>query len=266
MKNDTKRAVIVAVAVLAVFGATYMSIAAYSGTLSPFYTVESGSMRHSDRSKIGIIDTGDMVIVRDPSKTDIITYVEGHETGYQKFGDYGDVIIYDRPGRTPVIHRVILYLESNDDKAENGNITWSIPSLENYKGTWYIDGTPGNPDDANALEGTLSFENFGYAGRSFELRLYNLNPGSGYITMGDANDRPDQESNISQNTLVSRDRILAVAAHEMPWLGCIKLLLTGKNINEIPSNSLPSLITVFVLIFITFIVVNLVLERTKNKQ
>jgi len=236
---ETRNTIIAVAAVAIIFGTAYAGIITYAGSSSPFYTVESGSMSHTNgsRSQIGIIDAGDMVLTRDPSRTNIVTYVEGHEIGHKRFGDYGDVIIYDRPGSIPVIHRAVLYAE------DNGDGTWSIPSLGNYTGLWYIDGLPGDPDEAGALSGILRFECFGFDGRSFDVQLDKLNPGSGYITMGDANWGPDQESvTISPNTLISPDHVIAIAAHEIPWLGAVKMYLTGNNTGKIPSNTLPSLV------------------------
>ena len=47
---------------------------------------------HSSDSRIGIIDTGDMLLVKDPDSKDITTYVEGSKSGYRSFGEYGDDI------------------------------------------------------------------------------------------------------------------------------------------------------------------------------
>jgi signal peptidase len=216
-------------------------------------------MRHSDRSQIGIIDAGDMVIARDPSKSGIITYMEGHETGYGKFGDYGDVIIYSRPGGVPVIHRAIFYAEYNGDG------TWNIPSLADYSGTWYMNGALGSPTSAGSLSGTLMFDDFGYNGRTFDIRLDELRPVSGYLTMGDANGLPDQESSISLRTLIEYDNVIAVAAHEVPWLGAIKMYITGNNIGEIPPNTLPSLVITLILMFSFVLAIGILYERRRKR-
>ena len=262
MNSETKRTVIAVAAAVVIVAVAYGGIIAYSGTSSPFYTVESGSMSHTngDRSQIGIIDTGDMVLARDPSKMSVTTYVEGHGSGYMRFGDYGDVIIYGRPSGTPVIHRTILYVESNGDG------TWNIPSLVDYTGIWTINDDPGDPDDAGALAGRLGFKYFGFSGEgSFTVNLDTLTPGSGYITKGDANDGADQSTMTSMNKLIGADSIIAIAAHEIPWLGAIKLYVTGNNTGAIPSNTLPSLIASFVLIFLSMITVGLVYERFEKK-
>ena len=49
-------------------------------------------------SHLGIIDTGDLVIVKEAEKSDIVTYLAGKKTGYKMYGDYGDVIVYYKNG------------------------------------------------------------------------------------------------------------------------------------------------------------------------
>ena len=257
MEKDTRNTIIAVVAAAALFVTAYAGLLLYSGTNAPFYTVESRSMSHSERSEIGIIDTGDMVIVRDPSKMNIVTYVEGHQTGYKKFGDHGDVILYKNPDGRTIIHRAVLYIELNDD-----GITWNIPSLKGYGGEWYYNDIPGGEvDDATfgEMSGKLRFEDFGWAGKKFTADLDKLTSvPKGYITMGDGRTNPDIDQNyssISMNRIVSEDRIIAVAAHEVPWLGCIKLYLTGNNTDQIPSNSVISLVAVFVLMIASILIV-----------
>jgi len=264
VEKETRNLVIMAVAVLAVFGAAYACIAVYAGTSSPFYTVESGSMMHSNNSKVGIIDTGDMVIVKNPDNAEIVTYVEGSKTGYARFGDYGDVILYSRAGQTAVIHRAILYV------GHNSNGTWDISSLAGYGGEWYINGTDGgtlSADDLKEVNGVLSFRNFGYrALPEITVNLDGLTPKvSGYITMGDNNRDPDQSNGIS-GAAVSPDRITGVAGKEVPWLGCIKLLFTGTNTDNIPGNSLMLLAASFILIIASVLAVGLFFEKRAEKK
>ena len=259
MKRETRNTVVIVAAVLAVFGAAYIGLIMYSGTSSPFYTVESGSMMHSDDSKIGIIDTGDMVVVRDPSKANIVTYVEGHGTGYRMFGDHGDVILYDRGGGTPIIHRAILWAEYDGSK-------WDISSLAGYGGDWSLDGTPGSSfvaDDLREVNGELKFNDFGYNKRTVVIALDGLlppssGPAKGYITKGDNN-------TIVDRYLVTEDRVIAVAASEIPWLGCIKLLITGTDNGNIPTNSLIWLITVPILIVTSVIALGYLFRMVRKK-
>ena len=262
MNSETKKTVIAVAVAVVIIAVAYGGLLAYAGTSSPFYTVESGSMSHTngDRSQIGIIDTGDMVIARDPSKMSITTYIDGHGSGYKKFGDYGDVIIYGRSNAAPVIHRAVLYVESNGDG------TWNAPSLIGYTGTWSINGNPGTPADAAALSGVLGFEGFGFNNRSFTVDLNALTSGNGYITMGDANGDADQSTMISSNKLITADNVIAIAAHEIPWLGAVKLYATGNNTGAIPSNTLPLLIGSIALIFLSIFVIGFVYERVVKKK
>ena len=106
--------------VLLVFLLTF----AYSGNWPPMVVIESGSMEHTDNplydepgfTHIGTIDTGDLVVVKEAGKSEIVTYLQGKKTDYKKYGDYGDVIVYYKNGIreldgtpvTPVIHRLSL--------------------------------------------------------------------------------------------------------------------------------------------------------------
>ena len=81
-----------------------------TGTWPFMVAVQSGSMEpHMHR--------GDVVFLVSPSKTKIITWVEGKKMGYKSFGDYGDVIVYYPNGdksRTPIIHRVIAWVNAGE--------------------------------------------------------------------------------------------------------------------------------------------------------
>ncbi|MDR2865884.1 MAG: S26 family signal peptidase [Methanomassiliicoccaceae archaeon] len=247
--KDTRNIVIGCAAVAALFIAGFAGMLLYSGMSPPFYTVESGSMRHSDDSKVGILDAGDMVIVRHPSKSNIATYMESSATGYVNFGDLGDVIIYERPGKAPIIHRAIVHLEYQGDRKDH---KWYARGLDDYKGEWYCTSI-GNQPENGKLSGLLTFKEFGFMKETIVIDLGALFSGQvygegGYVTMGDRNSpNTDQGSGITDG-LVTNDMIIAVAAHEVPWLGCIKLLITSTNTDRIPGNSIILLIASIVLI------------------
>ena len=133
--NKADRNLLISIGIIAViFIGGYASLVAYTGFSTPFSIVMSQSMQHDPhQSEIGSIDTGDIVIVMDPSKADIQSYIDGTKSGYTSFGDYGSVIIYNRgDNQNPVIHRAIIWLEYNPV-----NDTWSAPSLNGYDGSWY---------------------------------------------------------------------------------------------------------------------------------
>jgi signal peptidase len=248
--------IIVVIVAAAVIVVGFFGIYWASGVNPPQTVVESESMQHGPESKIGIIDTGDMVILRSLDKTKIVTYVEGYVSGVRTFGDYGNVIIYDRGNNNnPVIHRAILWIDYNGDK------TWSAPSLKDYPSDlWSC--TSGT--DYNRLSGTLTLKSMGYSNSiSATLKFDELEkyPNSGFLTMGDNNSGFDQPAHIEGVTgLIPYEKIKSVAWIEVPWVGAFKMLMNGKGdkINEEAPNTIPSLTAailtvVFLLVGISFL-------------
>ena len=195
---------------------------AYSGNWPPMVVIESGSMEHEDNplypeprySHIGVIDTGDLVIVKQAEKKDIVTYLEGKKLDYKKYGDYGDVIVYYKNGIetyngqpvTPVIHRAMAWV----DVLENG--TYYIPEINIYFEGKIILSEIGLPDSQHSLSNLES---------------------SGYITKGDSypgNKFPDQfgHYDITGKKVqpVDPDWVVGMARGELPWFGLIKLRVT----------------------------------------
>lgn len=272
MNKDLRDVLIIISVVVIILVAAIGALFTYSGMGSPLTIVESKSMQHSDtNSQLGIIDTGDMIVMVDPSKTSITTYVEGSQNGYQKFGDYGDVIIYNRnDGRNPVIHRAIIWLDYND------NGTWSAPSLKNFpKERWDV--TNG---DYNSMSGTLTINGLGWRHLSASINLNNLQHHSGYLTNGDNNHYNDITTYFDQSTSIAdsvgpieKNNIKAVAGLELPWLGCIKLYLSNINVDMIPVNSIPCFFVMIVDILMFFVVLSIILnciyismEEKRNKK
>ena len=195
---------------------------AYSGNWPPMVVIESGSMEHDDNplypeprySHLGIIDTGDLVIVKQAEKKDIVTYLGGKKTDYKKYGDYGDVIVYYKNGIetyngqpvTPVIHRAMAWVEVVDK--ENG--TYYIPEIDTY------------------FYGKIELAEIGLGGGASIKNLQN----SGYITKGDStgNPHPDQLTHYDITGAsvqpVDPDWIVGMAKGELPWFGLIKLRVT----------------------------------------
>ncbi len=236
------------IAIIVVGG--YAGLAAYTGFSLPFSTVVSQSMQHdNDQSSIGTIDTGDIVIVMDPSKTEIQSYVVAVDTVYESFCTYGSVIIYDRGStKNPVIHRAIVWLDY-----DSGTGKWSSEELANSSVEWYCvytdNGETVTGTDPYDIRGTLYLVNI--YGKNPYVNLDSIQKTSGYLTMGDnpvTNTNFDQSSGIV-NYLVSESRINSVAIAELPWLGVLKLLFSGNdNLSYVP-NSLPSLLMAIVLLF-----------------
>lgn len=239
MDREWKQVLIVVgvVAILVLGG--YVGIKAYSGMDNSLTVVVSGSMEHSDKSTIGIIDTGDMVIMKNKDKG-ITTYVEGYNNGHSTFGEYGDVIIYNRPTGNPVIHRAIVWLDYNSDG------TYAAPSLEDKdKGSltrgelekgklWWTD--TGNKNSFNKL--ILRLPDGGTSDyKEFLLNCENCGKHSGYLTKGDSkgNWNYDCQGGITSG-LVTKDQVKAVAGLEIPWLGTIKLFF-NNNTGDVQSNT-----------------------------
>jgi signal peptidase len=77
------------------------------GTWTPMRAIESGSMEPHMR-------IGDIVFIEDIS---IVTQEEGAISGYDTFGDFGNVILYRKYGRTdetPIIHRAMYYVDAGE--------------------------------------------------------------------------------------------------------------------------------------------------------
>ena len=248
-ENLTTAIALLIVLILLVSGIVLVKNA--SGVSPPFTVIESNSMQHSDdKSQIGVIDTGDMIMVKSLVKSNVVTYVEGHQSGHQEFGDYGSVIIYKRAVGNPVIHRAILWIEYDSG-------IWKAPSLENFKDS------NGNPlwecasGDFNNLSGVLFLTlNNGYRNITVPVNIDDLQTHSGYVTMGDNNATVDQSaSNISFNNLVNPERIKSVAWKEIPWLGSLKLLFNGHTtyLNNYATNSVPCLAAFFITIILSVI-------------
>ena len=219
----------------------------YTGNWPPMVVIESGAMEHDDNplypepgfTHIGAIDTGDLVLVKSAERDDIVTYLEGKQTGYKRYDDYGDVIIYYKNGvlggcdmdmtsrfdfdisitteaecnrqdgewvvATPVIHRAMAWVEVRDD------------------GSYYL------PEiDMEFSNGRLVLAEIGLPpGAPLTGLEY-----SGYITKGDStsNRHPDQLTHRDLHGQgvqpVQPGDIVGMARGELPWFGLIKLRLT----------------------------------------
>jgi signal peptidase len=80
------------------------------GLWTPMVAVESGSM-------IPNIKIGDIILIESPDRSTVITFMDGKQSGYTSFDEYGDVILYRPFGRdevTPIIHRAMYYVEEGE--------------------------------------------------------------------------------------------------------------------------------------------------------
>ena len=88
------------------------------GTWAPMRAIESGSMEPHMKK-------GDIVFIQDMSRTKVTTYEEGAIRDYRTFGDYGNVILYQKYGRTdvtPIIHRAMYHVEAGEPMWKGGPI------------------------------------------------------------------------------------------------------------------------------------------------
>lgn len=223
---------------LVILGIILGSLYVFSGRWPPMVVIETGSMMHSEDSQIGAIDPGDIVIVQERDKEDITTYVEGRATGYRKYGQYGDVIIFEPDGdkqETPIIHRAVLYLEYDEEQD-----LFNIPALGylDYGEDWSIQGN----DNADVEEGEglsryldIYIYDYGHEDKTIIISLEEFE-NSGFITKGDNNLNIDQAQGNNIKDPVKEEWMLGRARGELPWFGIIKLLYLGRT-GDVPSNS-----------------------------
>lgn len=156
-----------------------------SGVWPPFVSVISGSMEPN-------INQGDMILIEGEQRFNDSVDVHGVRTSASSdkinFGRDGDVIVYKPNGRdtVPVIHRAVVYVKAGEN--------WT--------------------DDVDSNK--LPTQNC--------TRLRNCPaPNSGFITLGDNNDRYDQAGNISRP--VKQEWIIGRAKYRIPYVGWLRILV-----------------------------------------
>jgi signal peptidase len=230
---------------------------AYTQNWPPMYVVESESMQHGTVDQLGLINTGDLVLAQKIDPTQIVPYMTGLRTGYQTYGEFGDVVLYHPNGDagTPIIHRAILYVYANPDG------TYSVPGLNGLPcgsatGADFRS-SGGNGCATAGIGGTLTLLHVGWRSVTVNVGLDSLGSASGFLTMGDNNFDP---ANPNQGTpdepgltsLVQQAWIVGAARGMLPWFGAVKLLLEG-NANEVPSQSWQFLgLTIVLVVLIAF--------------
>ncbi|NIP34744.1 MAG: hypothetical protein GWN18_07325 [Thermoplasmata archaeon] len=251
--------IVVALVVVAiVLGSLYV----YGGRWPPMVVVESESMQHDDElSYIGVIDTGDLTLVRTLENAGSPhTWVEGRDSDYERYSEFGDVIIYHKNGQTqttPIIHRAVVRIEYDP-----GSGGFDVPTLdiEDETESFIV------PDFHSYHNGRLEIielvvdvkvilNNFKAAG---------LEPHGGIITKGDHNREVDQYSlpawsgpgpappGLSRLVEPVREEwIVGVARGEIPWFGLIKLWARGQTeVHPAPVNSGPNLMVSVALLLV----------------
>lgn len=237
------------VACLAVLSALLLA----GGMLSPPMVIESRSMQHHDEtSALGILDTGDMVVIGHGS-TDVSSYLASIPTGHRSFGELGDVIVFQAPDAPmPIIHRAIVKVEYNQtgggfDIPELANIPLDRWEVFDRGHEWWN------------LDGALTIYGVGYAEVDVHIDLGSIlldmgdDPHGGYLTMGDNNWYSGQDGRtgaVDQNSLsdvpepIKEEWILGKAVAEIPWIGLLKLAVSNNLPHYTPMNSVASLLGV----------------------
>ena len=212
----------------------------YTQNWPPLVVVESGSMQHGTQDIPGLINAGDIVLPqRVPVPSGVTTYVQGEQTGYTSYGEYGNVILYYPNGNTaatPVVHRALLWLNYLPSQG-----TFAAPSLAGLTcgpGGQYVleEGPLGSscvsPNDPNAaITGSIELLRVGWESVNVTIDLGNLaqeSPWSGYITLGDNNGATyDQSGGCIISCIVQAPWVWGVARGMIPWFGALKLLVEG---------------------------------------
>ena len=252
---------------------------AHTGSMPPLVVVESNSMQHDSDGEIGTIDAGDLILVHSPDDNRIITFAEATDPesdyyGYESLGMEGDVIIYERNGEsdsTPIIHRALFKISIGESaRAENqedceGGVFWNGLCIT----SWSVPGS----DQVNVKEINLVFDgvNTGkyacggvaaqHGSEWFSVENYSpMNPG--YITLGDNNDCNDDQgvfefaqglSSIHSGMIrpVQEDWVIGISGAEIPWLGTVKLMVSGGDSPGV--SQVPGLSFVFLIAFVGII-------------
>ncbi len=258
------REIILAVGMIAII---VLALWAHTGSMPPLVVVESSSMIHDESGEVGSIDAGDLILVHDREWSEVITFAEATDTnnpnfGHKSHGMAGDVIIYERNGEdgTPIIHRAILRVIPNrtavvvDNGCTEGVhdpaigmciLSWDVPGTEVRD----VENISISFDGINAGRYECGLKSHG----EMILNVVNWKPEhSGFLTLGDNNHcSVDQGSNAVPGSSgvysasgivrpVKADWIIGVAGGEIPWLGVVKLMVSGDDspgVIHVPNSS-----------------------------
>ncbi len=275
--SSFKAFIIAPVLFLLLLGAVF----AYSGLWPPMVVIESKSMQHGDESSIGVIDTGDIVVVKKVTSVDeVITYLDGFATGHSTYGEPGDVVVYYKSGMSkPIIHRAMVNLEYN---TTGGG--FDLPVLANVPSSmWSVTGSEKSYWN---MEGILELYDIGYQKITLSIDLtamldymkspsYDGEPHGGLITMGDFNwyegangslmGKYDQKWIGTIKEPVKDEWLVGKARGELPWFGLLKLYATGTAPSYTPRNSVVGLVASVAAIIILPIVMDIIIDLMKKR-
>lgn len=262
MKTRTILTAAVVVALCAGTGA----ITLYSGTWPPVYTVESMSMEHSASWKGGTINTGDIVFTKNigDNPTNVVTYVQGRQTDYTSYGDFGQVILFEDPQNRVLIHRAMFYLTWKGDTpvvADSNNVTW-----------------------ITTTSSAVIIHDVGYKNRTLIVYVSSFVGTDGFITAGDYNIAHSILYNTTENAYVAADqnafgfgpikpqKVIGTAYGDIPWFGLVKLnvmKLAGDwpEYNQVPANAYLYLgLSITVILIVALFPYGAVYEKLKKNR
>ncbi len=221
---------------IGVVGLLLFSLYAYAGVWPPVVVVESGSMMHASVpfGRIGTIDPGDLVVVKEQSLADVETWADHAGESY---GDYGDVVVYFRRGDTntvPIIHRAMTWVDVDTSSATAKYVlTWPA-GMDCGNGRRSPDGSACEYGSRGIYLPRLGFDE--QEGRGFTRDAGYRPPSSGFITQGDnpiTNGGSDQATGLSPSP-VQPSWLQGVSRGELPWLGLMKLAVAPQLNEENP--------------------------------
>ncbi len=242
--------------VTAVVGGIALALYLACGTWPALVTVESSSMEPH-------MNIGDLVVVVEENRFgDLQAWDESHSTGYQKFGDYGDVIIYRPNGETdfwasigllpfskqhPIIHRAMTWVDAGEPvpsyinpyrgsttPAEYLPLATSNTTVYGYY-ILYPENTtmPANVStDAKGIGFSTGSEKYFLpkqyvTNETGYIRYLNVTTHGGYITKGDNNPISDEGyltvGDITEVEPVKKEWVVGKALFTVPYVGLLPL-------------------------------------------
>ncbi len=218
-KRSSGWLVLIAVVAILIGMQLYLQVA------PPVTVVSSGSMQHSGNWQYNVLNTGDMALIKKVSKvSDVVTYVQGRNSNYSTFGEYGNVIVYNSDSGILIIHRAILYLSWKD----------GLPVVGGYHNQSWM--------EVNSKY--ILIKDMGYAHRNLVIYISNYTGKSGFITTGDYNlgsldikynatlnayGAADQDNIFSfSDPPVNVSQVVGKAVLDVPWVGLLKLTVSWE--------------------------------------
>lgn len=242
------------------------AVVLYTGNWPPVYTVQSMSMEHSPKWTWGTINTGDIVLVKSigDKVNNVVTYVDGRNTGFKSYGDYGNVLLFHDPSGRVLVHRAMFYL------------TWN--------GNTPVVSGAGNSSWVTTTSTAVILHDVGFNHRNLIVYVSNFIGKDGFITAGDYNVASSPILNTTENAYVAADqnafgfgpintsKVIGKAFGDIPWFGLIKLNLMKLGGNWPESNQVPQHAYTYLFLSVTGILAvslfpySVVIDKMKGRR